>query len=161
MSYMQWTEALELGINVIDEQHKRIVHYINELDQVSQTGSADNIWYAMDGLVDYTITHFLFEEELLDRAGYSYTKAHKRVHDIFRKRVLAFAERAEKGENVIPELLPMLKVWLSTHITGEDRDYVELVKRVAGSTKQEDVGWLATTLTRLFGAKPRAPGLRA
>jgi hemerythrin len=148
---MQWTEDLETGIPVIDEQHKRIISYINELDHANQTGNAAEMQEVLEGLLDYTVTHFQFEEELQEKAGYPFLKAHQRVHEIFMKRIATFRERANKGENIIPELLSMLKVWLSSHIKGDDRDYVESVKKIAGGAEQENSGWLSSTLKRLFG----------
>ncbi len=151
MAYMQWTEDLETGIQVIDDQHKRIINYINELHHASETGNADEVKEVLEGLLDYTITHFQFEEELQAKAGYPFLKAHQRVHEIFMKRIATFRERADKGENIIPELLSMLKVWLSSHIKGDDRDYVESVKKITGSKETENAGWLNSTLKRLFG----------
>ncbi len=151
MAYMQWTEDLETGIKVIDDQHKRIINYINELHHASETGSEAEVQEVLEGLLDYTITHFQFEEELQEKAGYPFLKAHQRVHEIFMKRIAAFRERAEKGENIIPELLSMLKVWLSSHIKGDDRDYVESVRKITGSAETENAGWLGSTLKRLFG----------
>lgn len=150
MAYMQWTEDLETGISVIDEQHRRIINYINELDHASQTGNASEVKEVLEGLLDYTITHFQFEEELQEKAGYPFLKAHQRVHEIFMKRVATFRERAANGENVVPELLSMLKVWLSSHIKGDDRDYVESVRKVLGEDDSND-GWLSSTLKRFFG----------
>ena len=154
MAFMQWTSDLDSGIRVIDDQHRRIIDYINELDHASQTGNAEETNHALEGLLDYTITHFEFEEELQERAGYPFLKAHKRVHEIFMKRVAAFRERAEKGENVAPEILAMLKVWLVSHIKGDDRDYVESVKKITGETdgeNHEHAGWLSSTLKKMFG----------
>jgi len=152
MAYMQWTEDLETGIQVIDDQHKRIISYINELHHASETGDASEVQEVLEGLLDYTVTHFQFEEELQQKAGYPFLKAHQRVHEIFMKRIAAFRERADRGENIIPELLSMLKVWLSSHIKGDDRDYVESVKKITGSTSDnENAGWLSSTLKRLFG----------
>ncbi|HEY5993953.1 MAG TPA: bacteriohemerythrin [Gallionellaceae bacterium] len=151
MAYMQWTEDLETGIQVIDDQHKRIIGYINELHHASETGSAAEVKEVLEGLLDYTVTHFQFEEELQAKAGYPFLKAHQRVHEIFMKRIATFRERANKGENIIPELLSMLKVWLSSHIKGDDRDYVESVKKITGSDEKENAGWLSTTLKRFFG----------
>lgn len=151
MAYMQWTEDLETGIKVIDDQHKRIINYINELHHASETGNEAEVQEVLAGLLDYTITHFQFEEELQEKAGYPFLKAHQRVHEIFMKRIATFRERAEKGENIIPELLSMLKVWLSSHIKGDDRDYVESVKKITGSNETENSGWLGSTLKRLFG----------
>lgn len=152
MAYMQWSEDLETGIHVIDEQHKRIINYINELDHASQSGSAAEVQRVLEGLLDYTVTHFEFEEELQEKAGYPFLKAHQRVHEIFMKRIAAFRERANNGEDIIPELLSMLKVWLSSHIKGDDRDYVESVKAVLGSNAaQESPGWVSAMVRKFFG----------
>lgn len=152
MAYMQWTDDLATGIQVIDEQHKRIVDYINELHRVRETGNSSEVHQVLEGLLDYTITHFHFEEELQQKANYPFLRAHQRVHEIFMKRVAAFRERANSGEDVVPELLSMLKVWLSSHIKGDDRDYVEAVKKVVGDEGINDnAGWLSSTLKKFFG----------
>lgn len=152
MAYMQWTEDLETGIHVIDDQHKRIINYINELDHASQTGDPAEVQHVLEGLLDYTVTHFEFEEELQEKAGYPFLKAHKRVHEIFMKRIATFRERANSGEDIIPELLSMLKVWLSSHIKGDDRDYVESVKKIVGGTAEGDSqGWLGAMVKKFFG----------
>lgn len=153
MAYMQWTQDLESGIPVIDEQHKRIVGFINALDHASKTGSTEEVNEVLEGLLDYTITHFEFEEELQEKAGYPFLKAHRRVHEIFMRKIAGIRERANKGEIVLPELLSMLKVWLSSHIKGDDRDYVESVRKFLEDNKdnEEHSGWLGSTLHRLFG----------
>lgn len=160
MAYMQWTQDLETGIQVIDTQHRRIVDYINELEHASHTGNTGEVRRILDALVDYTITHFQFEEELQEKANYPFVKAHRRVHEIFTKRVDNFLKRADAGEVVVPELMSMLKVWLSSHIKGDDRDYVASVKMIVGSNHQENAGWLASTLQRLFGGQAPASGSR-
>jgi hemerythrin len=152
MAYMQWTDDLTTGIQVIDDQHKRIITFINELDHASQTGSPDEVQHVLEGLLDYTITHFEFEEELQEKAGYPFLKAHKRVHEIFMKRVAAFRERANNGEDVVPELLSMLKVWLASHIKGDDQDYVESVKQMLGNDPAvHSEGWMGTMVKKFFG----------
>lgn len=151
MAYMQWTPDLDTGISVIDTQHKRIVDYINELYDASESGSAQQVQSVIEGLVDYTVTHFNFEEQLQEKANYPFLKAHQRVHEIFMRRIAAFRERATAGENVIPELLSMLKVWLSSHIKGDDRDYVESVSKIVESESAETSTWLSSTLKKLFG----------
>jgi hemerythrin len=153
MAYMQWTHDLEMDIPVIDNQHKRIIDYINELDEASRTGNLEETRHALEGLLDYTITHFEFEEELQEKAGYPFLKAHKRVHEIFMKRVANFRERFEKGEDITQELLAMLKVWLASHIKGDDRDYAESVRKIVGEPDEEHASWLSSTLKRMFGNK--------
>jgi hemerythrin len=127
---MKWMREYELGIPVIDEQHKRIVDFINELEKAHGLGNIGYIDYVLEGLVDYTLTHFQFEEELQTKAGYQYVKAHKRIHAIFIKRIASFRERFKGGEDVTAELLFMLKTWLASHIKGDDKDYGNLVRGI-------------------------------
>lgn len=150
MAYIEWTRELEFGIPVIDSQHKRIVDYINELNDACITGNRSETDHVMEGLLNYTITHFEFEETLQEKAGYQFLKAHKRIHEIFMKKVADIRARAQKGEDVAPELLNLLKQWLVSHINSEDRDYVEAVKQVTSSQDQEISGWLGSTVKRLF-----------
>jgi hemerythrin len=116
MAYLHWSSDLNTGIDVIDKQHQRIVDYLNELSEANDHGDLKATNHVIFELVDYTLTHFAFEEELQERASYPFLKAHKRVHEIFTKRVAEFQKRAEAGENVAPELLSMLKIWLVNHI---------------------------------------------
>ena len=154
MAYMQWSEDLDTGIHVIDEQHKRIVAYINELHVASETGNDEKTKEVLEGLLDYTMTHFQFEEELQEKAGYPFLKAHQRVHEIFMRRIADLRARSNQGENILPDLLSMLKVWLVSHIKGDDRDYVESVSKMLGAENKGSSasdGWLRATVKRFFG----------
>lgn len=150
MAYMEWTQDLESGIPIIDTQHKRIVDFINELDNACRTGNPDETHHVMEGLLNYTVTHFEFEESLQEKAGYTYLKAHRRIHEIFMKKVAEIRGRSSKGEDVALELLHLLKGWLASHIKGEDRDYIESVRIITDSDDLEVSGWLNTTVKKLF-----------
>jgi len=151
MAYLTWTWDLELGIPVIDTQHKRITEFINDLDNACQTGNIDETNHVMEGLLNYTITHFEFEESLQEKAGYPFLKAHRRIHEIFMKKIAELRARANSGENVAPELLNLLNGWLVSHIKGEDRDYVESVKKITESNDKEISGWLNSAKKKIFG----------
>ena len=151
MAYLTWTWDLELGIPVIDTQHKRITEFINDLDNACQTGNIDETNHVMEGLLNYTITHFEFEESLQEKAGYPFLKAHRRIHEIFMKKIAELRARANSGENVAPELLNLLNGWLVSHIKGEDRDYVESVKKITESNDNEISGWLNSAKKKIFG----------
>ncbi|MBI5891748.1 MAG: bacteriohemerythrin [Nitrosomonadales bacterium] len=154
MAYLHWSSDLDTGIEVIDKQHQRIIDYLNELNSANESGDREATNRVLKELVDYTLTHFAFEEELQERAAYPFLKAHKRVHEIFTKRVAEFQRRAAAGENVTPELLSMLKIWLVNHIKGDDADYAESVKIMLGiEANQGKVagGWLGIALKKFFG----------
>jgi hemerythrin len=154
MAYLHWSDDLNTGIEVIDKQHRRIVDYINELNTANDTGNLSAVSQVLNELVDYTLSHFSFEEELLEKSNYPFYKAHKRVHEVFTKRIADFQRRATLGENVAPEILSMLKIWLVNHIKGDDADYVEAVLQSLGleaKTHEPSGGWLGNALKKFFG----------
>ncbi len=151
MAKFIWTDQLNVGIEVIDQQHRRIVEYINQLDDARTNGSSkEEIGYLINDLVDYTISHFGFEESMQEEAQYPFFKSHKKVHDLFAQRVSEFQVRFDKGEDISKALNSMLVTWLFNHIKRDDVDYVEIVK--AHLLKQTDfVEKKKGLFSRLFG----------
>ena len=148
---LHWTSDLEIGIPVIDAQHQRIVEYINRVDHAHRTHEPAEVLNVLDELVDYTLSHFAFEETLMEEAGYPFAKAHKKVHQLFARRIDNFQQRAKAGEDVTEELIHVLKAWLVNHIKRDDNDYSDRVRaNLEGATKRVKArkeGWLG----RLFG----------
>ena len=125
---IRWTSELEIGINVIDSQHKRIVEYINKLEHAQVNLNRAEVGEVLDELVDYTLSHFAFEEGLMEEAGYPFLKPHKRVHALFTRRVSDYVQRFKMGENVTQELLHTLTAWLVNHIKNDDKDFAGSVQ---------------------------------
>ncbi len=155
-----WDHKLDTGIDVIDAQHKRIVEYINELEIAKQKGDRHLLNDIIEQLIDYTQSHFGFEEEMMAEAGYKFIKPHKKVHELFIKRVSEFTLRSAKGEDIVEELHTMLSKWLINHIANEDRDYAKLVQAMvakgegespaAAAAPQAHGGFLSGLLGRFF-----------
>ncbi len=148
---LNWTAELEIGIPVIDSQHQRIVEYINKVEHASQHHSQQELLEVLDELVDYTLSHFAFEETLLEEAGYPFIKAHKKVHALFTRRVEGYQKRARASEDVTDELMHTLKAWLVNHIKHDDKDYSAIVmanmEMATRNAKAKKGGWMS----RLFG----------
>lgn len=153
MAYLEWSEELDTGIDIIDQQHRRIVQYINDLYDAQVAQDRAKIGDVIDELVDYTVSHFAFEESLMEQAGYSFLTPHKMVHELFVKKVSKFVERFQNGEDVGPELLIVLQKWLVNHIKNEDGDYAALVRSKMGEIRGEskEGGWLSRSLKKFFG----------
>lgn len=152
MALLVWQDDLNIGIDVIDHQHMRIVEMLNQLDVAQRGVQRAAVADVMGELVDYTMSHFAFEEELMEEAGYPFCAAHKRVHEIFGKRVSDYRLRFQAGEDVTDELRSMLSRWLFNHIRGDDKAYAEQVKQHLNQfTRQHQGGtWLGRTLKRFF-----------
>ncbi len=152
MALLVWQDDLNIGIDVIDHQHMRIVEMLNQLHVAQQGVQRAAVADVMGELVDYTMSHFAFEEELMEEAGYPFCAAHKRVHEIFGRRVSDYRLRFQAGEDVTDELRSMLSRWLFNHIRGDDKAYAEQVKQHLNQfTRQHQGGtWLGRTLKRFF-----------
>jgi len=152
MQHIEWTDDLNTEIEVIDSQHHRIVDYINKLAEISDSNERDQVDKILGELVDYTLSHFAFEESLMEDANYSFINGHKRVHQLFVKRVGDFQQRFKMGENITLELLAMLKSWLINHIRSDDNDYVKTVKANMGEINMtQGDGWLTRSVKKFFG----------
>ena len=114
-------------------EDSEIVDYINDLEIAKTMGDKKKVTDVIEQLIDYTQSHFGFEESMMEEAGYKFLKPHKKVHELFIKRVTEFTMRAAKGEDIADELHSMLAKWLINHIASEDRDYSDTVKSMVGA----------------------------
>jgi hemerythrin len=105
----------------------------------------------LDELVDYTLSHFTFEESLMEEAGYPFIKAHKRVHELFIRRVSDYMQRFTMGEDITEELHNTLKAWLINHIRNDDNDYSEIVRNQLNTGDSRKRGWLSRKVKKIFG----------
>lgn len=150
---ISWTADLDTGIPLIDQQHRRIVDFINHLEVAKNAGDKEAVKQIVYDCVDYTLSHFAFEESLQEEAGYAYCKPHKKVHELFARKVSEYQERMDLGDDVAEELHATLARWLVNHIKRDDADYVESVRASmapgawALAEEKKKTGWFR----RLFG----------
>ncbi|MCF6236812.1 MAG: bacteriohemerythrin [Gammaproteobacteria bacterium] len=128
-----WGDQYCIGVTEVDRQHQILVHLINDLNQgIAEKHSMDSIQKALDSLVQYTISHFAFEEELFAHSEYPDVEAHKQSHKKLVGQVIGFVDRVKAGdhsEQLFNELLTFLKEWLIHHIQGTDKKYVHHFKQ--------------------------------
>lgn len=136
---MDWLPEYNTGIEVIDDQHKRILSYINEMETIQAGTNRTRVKEILDNIIDYTQSHFTFEESLQEEAGYKYRIPHKRVHDLFIKKIESYRDRFEMGHTIESELHEVLSKWLINHIQHDDADYVGAVKQnMIGIIKEKE-----------------------
>lgn len=129
MTNLVWSKEYELGIDIIDRQHQRIIHYINQVYDAAQNGpNSQPLQVVLHNLVDYTFSHFAFEESLLEESDYTDLQAHKLTHENFSQLIDTLKQRFDQGEAVASELANLLQDWLINHIMHEDVAYAQQVK---------------------------------
>ena len=137
MEYLHWVPELDTGIAEIDTQHRRIVDYINKLRDLRESHDRQGLSDVIAEMVDYTMSHFAFEEALIENAGYMFSGPHKKVHELFTRKVAEMQTRFEAGEDVAVELHGMLSRWLFNHIRNEDHGYIDSVNTYLRMTNHE------------------------
>ena len=122
---LRWTPSLSVGIASIDSQHKKLVDLINDLYVKMHSGEGrKGVGDALAKLIDYTGTHFQFEEDLFASHGYEDAAAHAGIHRELVARVVDFQNQFASGEaDISVELMDFLKDWLVEHIKKTDAKY--------------------------------------
>jgi hemerythrin len=119
MSVVQWSPAFATGVREIDDQHKRLVGYINELQEAPGQDGKD-LSRILECAIDYTLYHFAFEEALMESKGYPLLAAHKSVHEAFAAELRALKAQFKAGTMTADALRETLARWLFDHISRAD-----------------------------------------
>ena len=140
MGHIDWTEALSVGIDAIDAQHRRLLDIINRLDDAVACGGAaggtgSGLSAILAELEDYTKEHFSIEEDAFDETAYPEAIGHKAEHAAFigkladlRKALEGPARGPVEGRMVgdagaEAAMLAFLRSWLTRHISFSDKRY--------------------------------------
>lgn len=123
---IRWTEDLEIGIPVIDADHKVLVSLLNQVfDTFGDNEEKATLGSVLNSLVEYTEYHFSREEKLQEVAGYGNLEPHKERHRQLTAQVLEIRRRFEQDPDSVhgEEVLEFLRTWLVDHIKGHDFAY--------------------------------------
>lgn len=123
MEIIKWVDTYSIGVEEIDEQHKKLVSILNELYSAMSVGKGREILERiLSELTDYTVHHFYIEEKKMIINGYSDYMDHKKKHGDFVDKIDEFKNQYANGNNKITiELVNFLKDWLVHHITTVDK----------------------------------------
>jgi len=129
MDKIEWKAEYEIGIALIDKQHKQLVNVINRL---GEQGSGGMIAYVIDELDIYVKEHFRAEEDLMRKAGYPDFAAHKDEHRGFEEWLSAvrqsFAVGGSSSHMLASSVNDFLRGWLINHILKSDMAYIPYLK---------------------------------
>jgi hemerythrin-like metal-binding protein len=120
-----WSDRYSVGIARMDAQHQRMVELINELRAAMLEGDGSLVvGKILDGLMEYTVTHFAAEEALMQEAAYPDYAQHKAEHGRLTEQVKLLKKKAPTANVMLPlELAAFLRRWLIGHIVDMDKKY--------------------------------------
>lgn len=130
MALVRWKEQYDVGIAIIDEQHKKLVDIINNLHEAMSSGNGNTVIAKIaDELLQYTKYHFNAEENLLKKCNYSELEPHKVQHRKFEGEIQNFIDDIKEGrKNLSITVMKFLMDWLLKHIGSTDKKYVPTIQ---------------------------------
>jgi hemerythrin len=130
----KWDSSLEIGYELIDNQHKQLFEAIYDLiDYCDGAHSDDQLKKSMDFLNSYTIKHFFDEEQIQQKYKYPDFPNHKKLHDGFKEVVKGFSHRLileGVSKELVEEVQKKIYDWLVNHIRIQDKKVGNHLKSV-------------------------------
>ena len=130
MTIVEWTPDLNTGIPDIDEQHKQMLHHINDFYEAANAKDKDRMSIVLFDLINSTLAHFQYEEALMEQAKYPLLEPHRRVHKNFIDKLMNLHEKLqtmETTDDIAVLLIDSLDGWLFRHIRINDKGYTNSV----------------------------------
>lgn len=129
MGIMDWTEALDVGVHDMNDEHKALLSFMNRLfDLHHAKAPAEEQGKILDALRHSTIAHFQHEEAYMASIEWEGLHAHKTIHKKLLENFLQHYSSFKKEGKLSDEFFHFLKFWLSAHIQGVDKKYGSFAK---------------------------------
>ncbi len=125
MEKMVWSNTFSVGVEKLDDQHKKMIHTINKLiENPDSSVNSEIVSEVLNELRQYASEHFELEEMILEEIGYPDFERHKAEHKEFRVKLVAFCSATTAHINDVPFILfNFLNEWLVNHILQDDMKY--------------------------------------
>ena len=128
MKTVHWNKQLCVGIDTLDDDHKAIFDAIEQyrlaITNKDKTPPAQNL---LDNLQSYVHLHFSREEAILRKTNYPDVTQHIEAHRLFTSELNRFKQLYSDLPGLFPHeaMLGFLNEWLISHISNEDKNYIE------------------------------------
>jgi hemerythrin-like metal-binding protein len=117
-----WGKILSVGIDEIDEDHRKLVNIFNILNHsVMEGASPDYLAAILEELINCTVWHFSHEERLMLKYRYAQIEEHKAAHRELIKSAKELQQNIlDADRRVADEHIEFLERWLTEHILTTD-----------------------------------------
>jgi hemerythrin len=126
---MKWDNSFAIGIEAIDDQHKKIFEHLLAIENsVAQRDSWHILHFFLTQLAEYVKFHLAVEDVLLEIIRYPDRVAHCESHAMLMDQLDKLEAQLQKkatGEN----LVAFFEDWFIRHVLSRDREYAAWVKK--------------------------------
>jgi hemerythrin-like metal-binding protein len=122
MKDLKWGKILSVGVEEIDEDHRKLVDIFNILNHAVVEGEAPDYMAAvLAELINCTVWHFSHEERLMLKHRYADAAAHKQEHGELIASAKDLQQEILQGGAVNEQHVVFLERWLTEHILTADQ----------------------------------------
>lgn len=126
---MLWKDKYELGVPLIDAQHKELFQRVDDFMQVLRSSASwedkvQGVNETLEFMKNYVVEHFRDEEAYQASIGYPNYEDHKKIHSDMVNYVVQVSQEYEKSgfdEQLIQQFAGKLLAWLINHVASEDQ----------------------------------------
>lgn len=137
-----WNNNFEVGIDLIDEQHKQLVNILNRLAaHLANLSNSIILNEIFDELADYADYHFVAEEKIwaLYFKNDEWLETHHHTHGSFISEVIEIKNNKDNKplDEVIHDIVSFLSQWLAYHILDNDKRMAKVVLSIQSGESLE------------------------
>lgn len=137
MPRIEWDDSISVLIPEIDEQHKKLIGWINQLDEainsVTETRVINKLF---NNLLNYVLEHFSAEENFMKSFNFEGYEEHIAEHESFVDRLVEIRTSFELGDALSTDILSFLTGWLLSHIKVTDQKYSVVIRKIMEERKR-------------------------
>ncbi len=125
-NYLTWEERYNIGIEIIDREHRKLFSILNKLFRFGHTEEKSRFacQEAIKYFKEHAVQHFADEEAYMASIHYPGLESHRRIHKDFRERMLPALESELElthfSHTAIQHFLCVCAGWLIGHTLIED-----------------------------------------
>ncbi len=122
MDNLVWDKVLSVGVDEIDEDHRKLINIFNILNlSVTAGESKEYLAATLEELINCTVWHFSHEERLMLKHRYPEFKEHKTEHqELIQSAKELQQEILQADKFFADEHIEFLERWLTEHILTAD-----------------------------------------
>jgi len=134
MKKLEWCDALSIGIESLDNQHKHFIDLVNRARSLSakKKCSKKDASELVAEIEAYARKHFDTEEKLFNEFDYPKAAEHELEHVKLLGKVQALYDGMLFESVTINQVVDLLDDWLENHLLKYDMDYARFI-----NTKKE------------------------
>jgi hemerythrin len=132
MATIQWDLTMSTGIDAVDNQHKQLINWLNDLLAAMSMGRGrPEIQPLLVKLGGYAVTHFGYEEDCMTKYKCPVAAQNAAAHQDFIATFASFSDEYDRDgatAHLVVRMESELMRWLVNHIKRTDTQLLPCVK---------------------------------